>query len=74
MKKLFSIIAVIAFVGVLSAPVFATNNVNSAIVQVLDDEPKKEETKKADKKAKKAKATKDCSSKCEKTCGDKDKK
>jgi len=74
MKKLFSIIAIIAFVGVLSAPVYATSNVNTAIVQVLDDEPKKAEAKKTDKKAKKAKAKKGCSTECEKSCGDKDKK
>lgn len=78
MKKILSIIAVVAFVAALSAPVYATENVKPVISKVADEEPKKEEAKKSEKKsadcATKAEAKKGCEEKKAKSCGDKDKK
>lgn len=71
MKKILVIIAMVAFVGSISAPVFASDN--STPVTIVDEKP----TKKADKD-KKAEKKEGCSSTCgtktEKSCGDKDKK
>lgn len=81
MKKILSIIAVIAFVGMLSAPLYAMDETKPAIEKVADDDTKKETTKETAKKAE-AK-TADCAAKAEaksgcetktKSCGDKDKK
>jgi Ni/Co efflux regulator RcnB len=72
MKKILSFIAMIAFVAALSVPVYASSEA------VIDEEPKKEQTAKDEKKAKKADKKSDCSSTCgekkQKSCGDKDKK
>ena len=78
MKKIISIIAIVAFFGAISAPAFASDNMKPVVTAVADEEPKKETTKKSEKKssdcATKAEAKKACGEKKEKSCGDKDKK
>jgi uncharacterized protein YxeA len=82
MKKLLSILSIVVFFIAISVPAYSSIDSNTTIVQVVDEEPKKEEaTKEAAKKDKKksadcqAKAEKSgCDAKKEKSCGDKGKK
>jgi hypothetical protein len=71
MKKILVILAMVAFVGSISAPVFASDN--STPVTTVDDKPtKKAESEKKSEKKEGCSST--CGSKTEKSCGDKDKK
>ncbi len=78
MKKVLSVIAVVVFLGALSAPVYSSNNLKPGVIQVNDEKPKKKTTKKEATKKSKKEATKGCASACgekkTKACGDKDKK
>jgi Skp family chaperone for outer membrane proteins len=77
MKKLFSIIALVAFIGAFAMPAIAADNVKPVISQVADEKPKKEtKDKKEAKKSSDCTATakKSCGGEKEKACGDKDKK
>ena len=68
MKKLFAVISMAAFFGVIAAPVFATDNVKPVIVN--EEKPKV-------KAEKKAEAKKDCATPCtaaKKSACDKEKK
>ena len=72
MKKVFVLVALVAFLGVLAAPVtaaYSTVTVEMAKELKADDDKKTKTAKKADEK----KATKsDCSSECKSKCdGDK---
>ncbi len=79
MKKLVAVIAIVAFLGGMSAPIIANENSSASMVELMDKDPKKAE-KKTDKKEKAGdctteKKSSDCTtakkSPCEKTCGDK---
>ncbi len=81
MKKLVAVIAIVAFLGGMSAPIIANDNASMTVIELADKDPKKAD-KKSDKKAadcateKSAeKKSSDCAtakkSPCEKTCGDK---
>jgi len=65
MKKFLAVIALVAFLGGMSAPALANNNVASQSIELADKDPKKaKKAKKSD--AKEAKS--DCSKSCEKSC------
>jgi len=66
MKKILVILAIVAFVGSISAPVYANNN--SSPVTVVDEKPKKKGEK--SEKSEKSEKKEGCSS----TCGSKEKK
>jgi hypothetical protein len=71
MKKILLIIAMVAFVGSISAPVFASDN--STPVTTVDEKPTKKSE--ADKKSeKKEGCSSTCGSEAQKSCGDKGKK
>jgi hypothetical protein len=80
MKKLVAVIAIVAFLGGMSAPIIANDNATLTVIELTDKDPKKAD-KKSDKKAadcatkESAKKSSDCTtakkSPCEKTCGDK---
>jgi hypothetical protein len=80
MKKLVAVIAIVAFLGGMSAPIVANDNASLTVIELADKDPKKAD-KKSDKKAadcatkETAKKSSDCTtakkSPCEKTCGDK---
>ncbi|MBE0654367.1 MAG: hypothetical protein IH594_11250 [Bacteroidales bacterium] len=83
MKKVMSILAVVVFFAAISAPVFASENTKTVIVNVIDEEPKKADAKKSGDCTSKAEKSSDCATKAEKSgcdskkeksCGDKDKK
>lgn len=75
MKKVLSVIAVVVFLGALSAPVYSSNDLKPVVIQVNDEKPKKKEaSKKEAKKAKTSKCASACGEKKTKACGDKDKK
>ncbi len=76
MKKVLSVIAVVVFLGALSAPVYSSNDLKPVVIQVNDEKPKKkkEASKKEAKKAKTSKCASACGEKKAKACGDKDKK
>jgi hypothetical protein len=70
MKKILAVLALVVFLGGMSAPAFAIDNSNSILIELADKDPKKE--KKAEKKAEKTtEAKSDCTKTCEKTCDDK---
>lgn len=80
MKKLVAVIAIVAFLGGMSAPIIANDNASLTVIELADKDPKKAD-KKSDKKAadcatkESAKKSSDCAtekkSPCKKTCGDK---
>jgi hypothetical protein len=81
MKKLVAVLAIVAFLGGMSAPIIANDNASLTVIELTDKDPKKAE-KKSDKKAADCatkesaqKKSSDCTaakkSPCEKTCGDK---
>jgi len=81
MKKLVAVIAIVAFLGGMSAPIIANDNVSMTAIELTDKDPKKAE-KKSDKKAADCatkesaeKKSSDCTtakkSPCAKTCGEK---
>jgi len=76
MKKLFAIIALVAFFGVIASPAIAASF--SAPIVVVDDKPKKAEAseKKADATEKKADCATEKKAGCETkpACGGTDKK
>lgn len=79
MKKLLSIVAIIAFVGALTVPVYAGSQTDQVLIQLADEEPKKAEKEKTKEKKSESCATKTeakscCGEKEKKSCGDKDKK
>jgi hypothetical protein len=77
MKKLIALIAIVAFLGGMSAPVLASVNSSAVAIELADKDPKKAEKKSSDcpteKKAEKKSS--DCTTEkkapCEKTCGEK---
>jgi len=76
MKKLIVLVALVAFIAVNTAPVYAVANDNTIELAKVDDKPKKD--KKADKKSEsksdakcETKSADGCSSKAKKECGDK---
>ncbi|MCF8346047.1 MAG: hypothetical protein K9G38_02455 [Bacteroidales bacterium] len=86
MKKLVAIVAIVAFMGGMTAPAFANDNASVIAIELADKDPKKAEKKaekKSDKKSsdcstteKAAKKSSDCStekktSDCNTPCGDK---
>ena len=72
MKKLLAVLAIVAFMGSFSAPVFAADDTKPVTEIVNDEKPKKSsETKKGDKKEG---CEKTCENKKKSSCGDKDKK
>ena len=86
MKKLFALLALVAFVGVLSAPAATIIEKNSSVVTLdqsfdndfdkdLKKDKKKDKKKKATKSeakasSSKAKATEGCGSACGTSCGE----
>ena len=69
MKKLVAVLALVAFLGGMSAPIFANNNSSLLSIELADKDPKKKKAKKAEAEKK----TSDCttekkSSDCSKTC------
>lgn len=77
MKKLIAVIAVVAFLGGMSAPIIANDNSSLTMIELADKDPKKADKKAADCATKESaeKKSSDCTtekkSPCEKTCGDK---
>lgn len=81
MKKLVAVIAIVAFLGGMSAPVIANDNASLTVIELAEKDPKKAD-KKSDKKAADCatketakKKSSDCAtakkSPCQKTCDDK---
>ena len=81
MKKLVAVIAIVAFLGGMSAPIIANDNASLTVIELTDKDPEKAK-KKSDKKAADCetkesadKKSSDCTtakkSPCAKTCGDK---
>jgi len=71
MKKFFAVIALVAFLGGISAPVIAQNNETVNAIELADKDPKKAEKKsekKSDSECTDAKAKKSESKECEKKC------
>jgi hypothetical protein len=50
MKKLVAVIAIVAFLGGMSAPIIANDNASLTVIELTDKDPKKAD-KKSDKKA-----------------------
>ena len=72
MKKILAVIAIVAFLGGMSAPVVANDNSAVNSIELADKDPKKaKKAKKAEKAEKSTEAKSDCSKSCEKKCGDK---
>lgn len=72
MKKFLAVIAIVAFLGGMSAPALANSNAAMNNIELADKDPKKaKKAKKAEKAEKSTEAKSDCSKPCEKTCGDK---
>ena len=77
MKKLVAVIAIVAFLGGMSAPIIANDNSSMTVIELTDKDGKKAD-KKADKKSSDCateKKASDCTtakkSPCASTCGDK---
>ncbi|MEX0981454.1 MAG: hypothetical protein WD577_14375 [Bacteroidales bacterium] len=72
MKKLVAVIAIVAFLGGMSAPILANDNASMTVIELAEKDPKKAD-KKSDKKA--DKKSSDCTtakkSECAKSCDDK---
>ncbi len=64
MKKVLSIFAVVVFMGALTVPVFASNDLNPVVIQVNDENPKKKSSTKATTKQADKKASGDCTTPC----------
>jgi hypothetical protein len=65
MKKVFALIAFVAFLGVIASPAIAAYNSNPVVVKVTDEKPKKADA--SEKKEKKS----DCASEKKGCCEDK---
>jgi len=78
MKKLLAVIALVAFLGGMGAPVIAQKNASILTIELADKDPKKKD-KKAEAKsgectsAKEKACEKSCEEKCDKKCDDKKK-
>ena len=81
MKKLVVVIAIVAFLGGMSAPIIANDNSSMTVIELAEKDPQKAE-KKSEKKAadcvtkeaaekKSSECTTAKKSPCKKTCGDK---
>jgi hypothetical protein len=78
MRKLVILIALVAFIGVYTAPAFASSESARIVMAKYDDEPKKKkETKKNENQNKENKVTtepkecpqqKECKQECKQTC------
>jgi hypothetical protein len=76
MKKVLAVLALALFLGGIAVPAIAAVNSEAAQIVLAEDEPKKDEKKKAeksDKKAKKSEKSSECTtsekkSDCSKTC------
>lgn len=66
MKKLLAIVALVAFLGGMSAPVLAKDNTSVLKIELADKDPKK--AKKTEKKSDAKQASSDCEKTCEKSC------
>ena len=81
MKKLVAVIAIVAFLGGMSAPIIANDNASMTVIEHAEKDPKKAEKKSEKKSADCAtkesakKKSSECTtakkSPCAKTCGEK---
>lgn len=71
MKKLILLFTLVVFVGVMAAPVFASNESSRIALVRNDDDPKKNKEKKESTEKKEntdSKENKDCKKECPQTC------